>query len=284
MKAHMNWIATSIATSVVSIGCIATLSHGQTTIVGTPPLQENSFSSGSLFPNAGVPLVFQQYIDGTQIPAGSQPRLLTGVTFRLAWGNLWRPQNWTSTQGTWPLAPVNFANYRINIGTATASVSNANDSNSIPFSNLPLQSTNPTFNTMIQPGTDVQVYNGTLTIPANSFRFSPDVNGIHEWGDFFIPFSTPFTFSPNQDIIVTIRHSGGDAPFETLARFASRPSGRNFVDAWGNFSAGQFAATPTFPDGVDAIYMAFQTTPVPEPVTLGVMLGAGAMLLKRRSR
>jgi hypothetical protein len=268
-------------TAAITLAAASVVS-AQTTLVGTPPIVEDSFSSGSQVLIGNAPFVFQQFIDGSQIPAGSQPRLITGLTFRLARFDQWRPSGYVDN--TWPQQNVTWSDMRVSLGTPASNVSNPNSQNN-QFGNFPLQSTSPTFTSVIAPGTDRLVKSGSAVLEAGSFSHSPTgANGNHPYSTYIMPFDTPYLYNPGADLIVTFRHGGTLLTAATAARFASRPTGRNFVDAWGNTSGNINATTPTPNVLIDPIYMQFRTTAVPEPTTVAAGAAAGTVLLSRRRR
>lgn len=190
----------------------------------------------------------------------AQPLTITGMQFRLARDQDWRPEGFLPD--TWPTQDLTVADYRVELSKATATLIAEGF-----FSSLA-----PTFAShQVDP---VVVRSGPLTIPANSFDGAG--LGEHPWGP-IIPFtSSSYTINPGEELVVLLRLTGYAPPTEPQAFFAAKGFERFHEDALVSI-AGNTAVVPT--GFSNPIYIRF----VPEPATAG-LLTLCLIALRRRHR
>lgn len=215
-----------------------------------------------------APRTYAQYVDESLMTGLTQPTLITGITLRLAAGV---PNGVVSN--AWPPSNINFSDFTVKIGRASAAVQAASEFPSLG-----------TFNSYFDPSASI-VRSGALSIGANSFTYNPlssISNAVfNPWG-YTLNFTTPYLYTPGTELIYAVSHTGyGASP--TQAFFAA-----------GNYSAGQtdavsFAGTSTF-DTVAGNFSSpyviqFQTAPVPEPGTIAALsLGLAALARRRKAK
>ncbi len=223
--------------------------------------------TGAGLPYAGLssfsreaPRVTQQFYDAQFFTSITQPVWLTAMSFRLP-----------AVAGVnYPLlGDLNFARYEITLAKPSPASAAAKGLTSAVFAD-----------NMQDP---VLVRSGALTIPRESFI--SNASGEDAEFSFHIVFDTPYVFTPGQDLVMLVRHSGhGDVNGqETRWNFdgyswtnGSVISTSTNVDATsGNFGPGSFNVANRV-----------QFTVVPEPASLTVLgMGAGLVAaLRRRSQ
>ncbi len=224
-----------------------------TVVTGDGLASDGLFSSLS----REAPRVLQQFYDAPFFSGITTPLEVTAMSFRLP----------AIASVNYPaLGDLNFGRYDITLAKPSAAAAAANGLTSATFADNMLDS--------------VLVRSGPLTIPLGSFIS----NGAGEDAEFSfaITFDTPYLFTPGQDLVMLVRHSGhGDVHgVETRWNFdgyalvnGSVVSTAADVDAAvGNFGPGSFN-----------IANKIQFTVVPEPSALALLaLGGLTLLLRRR--
>lgn len=240
--------------------------------MGTFP--EISPISGTASIINGVPRTYMSYLDEQlYLSQLSEPVLIVGMQLRLAMGTNWRLQTPSSyTANTWPNVDAYMPQFDVRMGRASPEIASLGwfrNSSGVwlrgPFDAY--------FDTNV-----VQVRSGPLTIPANSFVASGGATGVHAWGPTF-HFSTPYLYTPGETLVYEVRHAGIDNGNDVVpALFASRFGARNFTDAMLAFSAAAFEPANL----ANVHYVRWVTMPVPEPASLGLLMPAAVLLMRRR--
>lgn len=226
-----------------------------------PFSEESDIDSGISSVFRDDPRTYQEYIAAGTLGVAS-PTLITGVRFRLAVGDNWRPQGYTAN--AWPSQDIHFANYSIQLGRASSGLVSEGE-----YFNLNTPFTSNTID-------NVTVRDSALTIPAGSFHADGGASGIHAWGP-VIEFDTPYLLQPGQSLVMTIRLTGyGTGSGVPTPFFASRSYENNVADAVAS-TAGANASNPS---GFGSpVIVSF----VPEPATIA-FLAIGTIALFRRRR
>ncbi|BCW98824.1 MAG: hypothetical protein KatS3mg024_1651 [Armatimonadota bacterium] len=203
-----------------------------------------------------APRVLQQFYDDSFFTSITQPVELTAMSFRLpAVAGVNYPA----------LGDLNFARYEITLAKPSPASAAANGLTSAVFADNMQDA--------------VLVRSGPLTIPRDSFI--SNASGVDAEFSFQIVFDTPYVFTPGQDLVMLVRHSGhGDVNgVETRWNFDGY--------AWTNGTVVNTldvnATSGNFGPGSFNIANRIQFTVVPEPASLSVLgLGAGLMNVLRR--
>jgi hypothetical protein len=167
--------------------------------------------------------------------------------------------------------PISFGSYNVELSKPTAQLVADGEYLSI----------SPTF-ASYQDGNLTTVRSGALNIAANSFLAdgATPALSIHSFGP-VISFSTPYTYTPGNGLVMLIRHLGytGGA---LNAFFGSRDFANGVTDAISSTTSG----TASVPDGFSSpVFVQFIYQPVPEPTTFSLLaLVAMALCVRRRSR
>lgn len=228
-----------------------------------PTIVESATTSGINTPLRNAGRTYEAYYAANQLTSVTSPTVVTGVQFRLAIGENWRPAGYVGT--SWPNAPLNFSDYTVTLGTPTAQL----------VADGEYLSTTPTFASYF--ATSSVVRTGALTIPAGAYTADGGAAGIHSFG-FTIPFSTPYTINPGQGLVMQINLSGYGATGTPLqAFFASTGFVNGSIDAVSSTVSGSAAA----PNGFSSPLYA-QFVGVPEPTSLALVLGSVALIARRR--
>lgn len=223
-----------------------------------PFSEESNIDSGISSVFRDESRTYQEYIAAGTLNVAS-PTLITGIRFRLAIGDNWRPQGYASN--AWPSQDIHFANYAIQLGRASSAEGEYFNLNT-PFTSNAIES--------------VTVRDSALTIPARTFQADGGTNGIHAWGP-VIEFETPYVLQPGESLVMTIRLAGyGTGSGVPTPFFASRSFANGVADAVTS-TAGADASTPS---GFGSpMIVSF----VPEPATIA-FLAIGSIALFRRRR
>ena len=205
-----------------------------------------------------APRVLQQFYDAPFFSSITSPTEITAMSFRLP----------SIADVNYPaLGDLDFARYDITLAKPSTASAAANGLTSATFADNMLDS--------------VQVRSGPLTIPLGSFIS----NGAGEDAEFSfaITFDTPYLFTPGQDLVMLVRHSGhGDVNgVETRWNFDGY--------AWANGSvvsttADVDAAIGNFGPGSFNVANKIQFTVVPEPAAPTLVAIGGLSLFLRRRR
>ncbi len=203
-----------------------------------------------------VPRVLQQFYDAQFFSAVTDPMQVTAMSFRLpAIASVDYPA----------LGDLNFGRYDITLAEPSAASAAADGLTSATFAD-----------NMLNP---VLVRSGPLTIPLNSFE-SNDANVDAEFS-FIINFDAPYSFTPGQDLVMLVRHSGhGDVNgVETRWNFDGY--------AWTNgtvvsTTADVDAAVANFGPGSFNVANKIQFTMIPEPAALGLLALGGLLIVRKR--
>jgi hypothetical protein len=240
--------------AVLAVGLCTSSAHALFTVV----TGENQPSNG-LFSSLSreAPRVLQQFYDDSFFSGINEPVQITAMSFRLP-----------------PIADVNypalgdldFARYEITLARPSAASQVANGLTSATFAE-----------NMLDP---VQVRLGSLNIPQNSFISNAAAEDAEF--SFIIPFDVPYDFTPGQDLVMLVRHSGhGDVHgIETRWNFDGY--------AWTNGTVVSTvdvnAAVGNFGPGSFNLANKIQFTYIPEPATLALLAAGGLALIRRRRR
>ncbi|RYF51810.1 MAG: hypothetical protein EOO39_42815, partial [Cytophagaceae bacterium] len=225
-----------------------------------PNVTEDAAVSGLNTPLRNAARAYQGYVDESQLGALTGPVQITGMAFRLAIGTNWSPDGLQGA-GTWPSQDLTFSQYDIQLSRASAAVQAAGE----------FPSLTPTF-AANQGGTVTTVRSGALTIPAGSYTASGSTTTPNAFG-FNIQFTTPYLYTPGQELVYTIRHSGYSPNGEPQVFFASDDYTPNAYDAVSSTVGANAAAPNGFSSPLIVQYTYSAITVVPEGNT-ALLVGA----------
>jgi hypothetical protein len=256
----------TLTTTLFSIALLTGANAANITLPGTAP------GPGLNTVIRQFPRVYQEYIDESQLASITQPIEITGIRFRLAIGDTWRPVGYVGA--SWPNADITFSDWTMQIGQGSAAA----------IADGEFLSAAVTFNGNMEAA-PVTTRTGSLTLLANSFAADGGVvvGAIHSFGP-LISFSTPYTYNPGETLVYAVAHSGyGSAGTPLNAFFDSAAFGNSVADAVSSTAAGaNFGSAPT--SFAIPYIVQFEYTVIPEPGSSVVLLMAGAVLLRRRQR
>ncbi len=250
---HFNPGAPSVASPTLAV------ESGSLTL---PTVAESATVSGLNTTMRNLPRTQQQYINSAQLSSITSPVFITGIQFRLALGENWRPAGYVGA--SWPNVAINFPAYNITLGAATTSLDSDGEY---------LTSANSFAAT--QTGATA-VRSGPLSITAGAFLADGGTSGVHSWGP-VIDFDTDYVYTPGTSLVTTFSlqgYTGGAAQ----AFFASTGYAADAQDA---IFASTFGATNST-GWNDVVIVNYLTAPIPEPATLGALAAVGLVALRRR--
>ena len=229
-----------------------------------PPLVETG-GVNTVFRSA--PRAYQSFIDSTQLAGISGPVLITGISFRLMAASFG-----SSPPANWPSQTLNFTDFTVRIGSASAAVAAAGE----------FPTTTPTFNQNF--GADViTARTGGLSLSTGAFGFNAasTPTAPNPWGP-TITFSTPYLYNPGQDLVYAVSHTGYIPNTEFQPFFATANFAVNVADAVSSTTSNSLDAAP---GGFSSPYVVmFTTEPIPEPATMTVLALGAVAALRRRNR
>jgi hypothetical protein len=239
---------------LISILISSNAAHSATVITGDGLPSNGLFSSLS----REAPRVLQQFYDASFFSSIGSPVEFTTMSFRLP----------PIADVNYPaLGDLNFARYDITLAKPSAAAAGANGLTSATFAD-----------NMLDP---VLVRSGPLTIPQNAFI--SNAPGEDSEFSFEIAFDTSYPYTPGDDVVMLVRHSGhGDVNgVETRWNFdgyswanGSVVSTTADVDAAvGNFGPGSFEL---------ANRIQFRYVPEPSSCVLAMVAGGIVAALARR--
>lgn len=250
-----NTLASGLGVAVLAAGLSSSVGQSFTVMTGDGLPSDGLFSSLS----REAPRVLQQFYDDSFFTTIASPMQITAMSFRLP----------PASEVDYPaLGDLDFGRYEITLARPSAASAAANGLTSATFADNMLDV--------------VLVRSGSLNIPLGSFE--SNASGEDAEFSFLINFDTPYEFTPGQDLVMLVRHSGhGDVNgVETRWNFdgyawanGSVVSTSSDVDApVGNFGPGSFNLANKV-----------EFTVVPEPSALALLaFGAlGLFLYRRRS-
>jgi hypothetical protein len=227
---------------------------------------ESATSSGLNTVMRNAARTYQAYYSTTAMSGVTSPVMITGMQFRLAIGENWRPAGYVGS--SWPDQQITFSDYTVQLSQASAQLRTDGEylSGTSAFS-------------FGQGAGLTTVRTGSLSINANSYNATGGTTGEHSWGP-TINFSTPYLFNPGDDLVLTIGLNGYT---QTAAQafFASGDFANGVTDAISSTSGNNVNGSAS---GFSSpMFVQFTTAPVPEPASMAV-LGLGALALIRRRR
>lgn len=213
---------------------------------------------------------YQVYYHPSQMAGITVPVQIVGMRFRQIAASL------GSATSTWPTSALTFAQYDVQLSRASAAI-NADGE---------IASTATSFAANQNAATVVTTRSGALTVPVNAYVANPasTPSAPNPFGP-TIPFTTPYTYTPGQELMVTIRHSG--AVGGASSTFFSTASFANSVADAVSSTVGASATNPngfTSPVVIELVFAAPQAdlavvlSDTPDPVTAGQTLGYAAVV------
>lgn len=220
------------------------------------------FNGGLSSLSREAPRVMQTFIDNDLLADITEPVMFTSVSFRLP----------ASATDAYPLNnDISFGRWDLELAKSSVDTSAANGLTSLTFADNMVDA--------------VMVRSGPLTIPQDAL--SPDETDPNHFGfSFDIAFSTPYAYTPGDDLVLMLRHNGhGDTPTVqtrwNFDSFANPPVLVPGIGPWGSLVAtGNVDAPGTTSNLGFASVNKLRFTYVPEPTTLALALCA--FLLRRR--
>lgn len=192
--------------------------------------EENGLST----PLRQLPRQQMIYFASSQFAGVTTPQQITGMRLRVSFaGN-------EALAPSWPASAITFTNYTVQLSRASTGLITDGEFLSLAAAY-----------TSYQAGTPVTTYNGPLTLAANSFPIANPATTPNDFGP-TIEFTTPYTYTPGEELLVYIKHSGyGATPDQAF--FGSRGYASNETD-----SISSLDNTSTAPSGyTDPVFIEF---------------------------
>lgn len=247
-----------VLTVALFVLAVVTPSLGDTIVPG----DALGFNGGLSSLSREAPRVMQTFIDDDFLATITEPVIFTSIAFRLP----------ASATTFYPLNnDISFGRWDLQLAKPSAAAAGADGLTALTFAD-----------NMVDV---VMVRSGPLTIPQDAF--SPDETDPNHLGfTFDIAFTTPYTYTPGDDIVLMMRHNGhGDTPTVqtrwNFDSFANPTTPAPVASPWGSLVAtGNVDATGTTAGLGFASVNKFRFTYIPEPTTL--VLTLCGFLLRRR--
>ncbi len=232
-------------------------------LVAPTPVRNDQTGLGT--PLRDTPRTYEEFIAASQFASITAPVMITGMQLRLTGGAPGVSGN------SWPSQNLTFTQYDLQLSQASAAFSASGGDFTLSSSFAANQGLGLT-----------TVRSGPMTVPAGSFAFdpasSPDAPNLFT---FTINFTTPYLYTPGQDLVLLFRSSGYGIA-EPVTAFDALVS-MNFRATGG--SATSASATTATTLNTNAVIENFLfINPVPEPGTVALFLAGGVLALVARSR
>jgi PEP-CTERM motif len=252
-----NFSAARAAALLLSLTA-AVSAHSQTVVV--PDLEEDG---GLSTPIRSGDRAYQMYLNASNFASITSPVFITGVQYRL------NAPFVDEVASVWPSQPITFSDYTIQLSRASAAINAAGE--------IPTTTTTYVQN---QGAGVTTVRTGTLTFAAGAFIQSGITGAPNPFGP-AITFSTPYLYTPGQEMMFTASLTGYTPAAEPQEFIASAPYTPNVADAVASTASNSLTSTP---GGFSSpIIVQFIFAPVPEPGTAALFLaGAVGMFAMRR--
>ncbi|MFO1495197.1 MAG: DUF11 domain-containing protein [Lysobacterales bacterium] len=213
---------------------------------------------------------YQVYYHPSQLAGITAPVQIVGMRYRQIAASL------GSATSTWPTSALTFSQYDVQLSRASAAI-NADGE---------IASTATSFAANQNAATVVTTRSGALTVPVNAYVANPasTPSAPNPFGP-TINFTTPYTYTPGQELMITIRHSG--AVGGASSTFFSTASFANGVADAVSSTVGSSATNPngfTSPVVIELVFAAPQAdlavvlSDTPDPVIAGQSLSYAAVV------